>query len=155
MRPKTRICLWFEKGGLEVARFYTSLLPDSEVEIGNWPSEHEPIIVNFTLAGTPYQILNGGPRFELSPAASISVTTEDQEETDRLWTALTTNGGEESMCGWLTDRWGVSWQIVPKALEEMQTSPDQVAAERMRQAMYKMKKIDIAVLQSAFEGASL
>ena len=150
MPHKTRPCLWFEKDGLDAAKLYCSLLPDSEIETGNWPGEPEPIVVNFTLAGTPYQILNGGPHYKLSPAASISVITEDQAETDRLWSALTSNGGEESMCGWLTDRWGVSWQIVPKALIEMQTAEDQVAAERARQAMYVMKKIDIAALEKAF-----
>lgn len=153
MTPKTRICLWFEKGGLEAARFYTTLLPDSRVEPADWPGDAEPIIVNFTLAGTPYQILNGGPHYQLSPAASISVLTEDQAETDRLWDALTADGGEESMCGWLTDRWGVSWQIVPEALVAMQTAEDQVAAERARQAMYTMRKIDIAALRAAFDGA--
>ena len=109
-------------------------------------------MVNFVLAGTPYQILNGGPHYKLSQAASISVLTKDQTETDRLWEALTANGGEESMCGWLTDRWGVSWQIVPEPLIAMQTADDQVAAERARQAMYQMKKIDIAALEAAFKG---
>lgn len=152
MTGKTRICLWFEKDGLSAARFYTSLIDNSEIEPNHWPGEQEPIIVNFTLAGTPYQILNGGPHYTLTPAASISVLTEDQAETDRLWQALTANGGEESMCGWLIDRWGVSWQIVPKALIAMQTAPDQVAAERARQAMYTMKKLDIAMLERAFAG---
>lgn len=149
---KTRICLWFEKGGLEAARFYTSLIEGSEVEHGDWPGDREPIIVNFSLAGTPYQILNGGPHYQLTPAASISVLTDDQAETDRLWHALTADGGEESMCGWLIDRWGVSWQIVPRAVFAMQTSPDQTAAERARQALYAMKKIDIAALERAFRG---
>ena len=153
MSRKTRPCLWFEKGGLQAARFYTTLLPDSFVEDENWPGEDEPIIVNFTLAGTPYQIINGGPHYRLSPAASISVITEDQSETDTLWKSLTANGGKESKCGWLTDRWGVSWQIVPQALIEIQTSDDQVAAERARQAMYKMNKIDIAALQAAFNAS--
>ncbi len=153
MAHKTRPCLWFEKDGLEAAKFYCSLLPNSHVEAKDWPGEPEPIIVNFTLAGTPYQILNGGPHYKLSPAASISVITQDQAETDQLWDALTSDGGEESMCGWLTDRWGVSWQIVPKALIEMQTAEDHVAAERTRQAMYAMKKIDIAALETAFNAA--
>ena len=155
MTAKTRSCLWFEKGGVDAARFYTSLLPDSYMELENWPGDDEPIIVNFVLGGTPYQILNGGPSFRLSPAASISVLTDDQSETDRLWEALLNNGGEESMCGWLTDRWGLSWQIVPRALVAMQTAEDQDAAERARQAMYTMKKLDIAVLQAAFDGPPL
>ena len=125
-------------------------MPDSNMAEDKWWGEDEPIIVNFVLAGTPYQIINGGPHYKLSPAASISVLTKDQQETDRLWEALLTNGGEESMCGWLADRWGVSWQIVPERLIEMQTSDDQEAAERARQAMYQMKKIDIAALEAAF-----
>ena len=149
---KIRTCFWLEKGGLEAARFYTSLLPDSALENDNWPGDDEPIIVNFKLAGAPYQFLNGGPHYKLSPAASISVVTTDQAETDLLWNSLTANGGEESKCGWLTDRWGVSWQIVPKALIEMQTADDQEAAERARQAMYQMNKIDIAALERAFDG---
>ena len=149
---KIRTCLWLEKGGLEAARFYTSLLPDSALENDNWPGDDEPIIVNFKLAGAPYQFLNGGPHYKLSPAASISVMTTDQAETDLLWNSLTANGGEEGKCGWLTDRWGVSWQIVPKALIEMQTADDQDAAERARQAMYQMNKIDIATLERAFNG---
>lgn len=152
MTPKTRPCLWFESGGLQAARFYTSLLPNSRVEDDNWPGEDEPIIVNFVLAGTPYQIINGGPHYQLSPAASISVLTDDQTETDRLWDALTADGGQESRCGWLSDRWGVSWQIVPKALVDIQLADDQVAAERARQAMYKMNRIDIAALEAAFNG---
>lgn len=152
MPAKVRTCLWFEKGGLEAARFYTMLIPDSRVELQNWPGPDEPIVVDFTLGGTPYQILNGGPHYTLSPAASISVLTQDQAETDRLWDALTAQGGQESRCGWLVDRWGVSWQIVPNALIQMQTSDDQDAAERARQAMYKMTKINIAALKAAFEG---
>lgn len=152
MAEKVRTCLWFETGGLDAAKFYTSLLPNSRVEETQWPGAKEPIVVDFELMGTPYQILNGGPHFKLTPAASISVLTEDQEETDLLWEALTSDGGEASKCGWLTDRWGVSWQIVPRALIEMQTADDQEAAERARQAMYTMSKIDIAKLREAFEG---
>ncbi len=150
---KIRTCLWFEKGGLEAAKFYVSLLPNSRMD-SEYPAEpgKEPITVEFTLANAPYQILNGGPHYKLTPAASISVLTEDQEETDRLWNALLANGGEESRCGWLSDRFGVSWQIVPKALMRAVTAKDQVAAERARQAMYGMRKIDIAAIEAAFNG---
>lgn len=151
MTHKVRTCLWFEKDGAQAAHFYTSLLPDSHMEDQSWPGEGEPLVVEFTLAGSPYMILNGGPHCALSPATSISVLTETQDETDRLWKALTANGGAESRCGWLVDRWGVSWQIVPRALILMQKAEDQVAAERARQAMYKMTRIDIAALQSAFD----
>ena len=152
MTAKTRTCLWFERGGLDAARFYTTLLPDSRVDGGDSRSEAEPMIVDFTLAGTPYRILNGGPHFPQSPAASIVVTTDDQPETDRLWAALTADGGSESMCGWLVDRWGVSWQIVPNALPALLGADDRAAAERARQAMLAMKKIDIAAMQAAFDG---
>jgi len=150
---KVRTCLWFEKGGLEAAKFYVSLVPDSRIE-SEYPGESgkEPLTVEFTLAGSPYQILNGGPHYKLSPAASISVLTEDQEETDRLYSALLANGGAESHCGWLDDRFGVSWQIVPKALIRAVTAKDRVAAERARQAMLKMRKIDIAAIEAAFRG---
>lgn len=150
MTSKIRTCLWFEKEGLEAARFYTSLLPNSALDDHENKGSRYPLVVNFTLAGAPYQILNGGPHYKLSPAASISVTTEDQAETDRLWNALTENGGSESKCAWLVDRWGVSWQIVPKALLEMFKSTDREAAARAEQAMFKMKKIDIVVLEAAF-----
>lgn len=151
--PKVRTCLWFESGGQEAAAYYVSLLPDSFVETVFRPDPEGPaLIVDFTLAGTPYQILNGGPHFKLSEAASLAVLAADQEEIDRLWDALTADGGEESQCGWLKDRWGVSWQIYPKALLDMQMADDQEAAERARQAMYKMKKLDIATLEAAFGG---
>lgn len=149
---KIRTCLWFEKGGAEAAAFYVTLLQDSWVETEHALGRKEPLLVDFTLAGAPYQILNGGPHFKLSEATSISVLAEDQSEINRLWDALTADGGEESQCGWLKDRWGVSWQIYPQALLDMQGADDQEAAERVRQAMYKMKKLDIAALQAAFNG---
>lgn len=152
MTAKTRTCLWFEKNGLEAARFYVTLLPDSRLEAEHALGRPEPMLVDFILAGAPFQILNGGPHFKLSEAASISVLAEDQAEIDRLWDALTSNGGEESQCGWLKDRWGVSWQIYPQALLDMQSAEDQDAVERARQAMYQMKKLDIATLEAAFNG---
>lgn len=150
-KPKVRTCLWFEKNGLEAARFYVSLLPDSGLE-KHYAAGAEPITVEFRLAGAPYQILNGGPHYKLSPAASISVTTEDQAETDRLWSALVADGGAESMCGWLADRFGVSWQIVPRQLIRMLTDSDRQAAARAQEAMMRMKKIDIAAIEAAFSG---
>jgi len=152
MTSKVRTCLWFEKDGLDAAHFYTSLLPDSRLETEHALGRDEPLLVDFTLAGAPYQILNGGPHFKLSEAASISVLAADQTEIDRLWDALTADGGEESQCGWLKDRWGLSWQIYPQALLDMQSAVDKDAAERARQAMYKMKKLEVAALVAAFEG---
>jgi predicted 3-demethylubiquinone-9 3-methyltransferase (glyoxalase superfamily) len=105
--------------------------------------------VDFTLAGTPYHILNGGPQFPQTVAASISVLTEDQAETDRLWAALIADGGDDGKCGWLKDRWGVSWQIVPKALPRLLGSSDRTASGRVMQALMTMQKIDVAALEAA------
>ena len=152
-KPKVRTCLWFDSRGEEAARFYVSLLPDSRIETVSRPDPDGPALsVDFTLAGAPYQALNGGPHFPQTPAASIAVLTQDQAETDALWTALVAGGGKDGQCGWLTDRFGVSWQIVPAPLLEMLGAPDRAAAERAQQAMLKMGKIDIAALESAFRG---
>ncbi|MEX0338800.1 MAG: VOC family protein [Arenibacterium sp.] len=147
---KVRTCLGFEKDGAEAAAFYVTLLPDSSLETELPTDDGPPLMIDFTLAGAPFQILNGGPHFTLNEAASISVLAHDQKEIDRLWAALTADGGKESQCGWLKDRWGVSWQIYPQVLLYMQMADDHAAAERARQAMYKMKKIDIAALEAAF-----
>ncbi len=158
MTAKVRTCLWFHGKGEEAARFYVSLLPDSRID-SVWKSPSDTpsgkagtvIVVDFTLAGTPYQILNGGPMYTLTEAASISVLTEDQAETDRLWAALTADGGAPIQCGWLKDRYGVCWQIVPQALPRMLNDPDRAAADRAMQAMMEMVKIDIAALEVAFK----
>lgn len=154
-RPKVRTCLWFDSQGEDAATFYVSLLPDSRIESRSYPEPGKPaLVVEFTLAGAPYMTLNGGPLFKHTPAASISVLTADQTETDRLWAALIGNGGEESMCGWLIDRFGVSWQIIPQALPRMMGSDDKAAAMRARDAMMTMKKIDIAALEAAFNASA-
>ena len=150
---KVRTCLRFESGGEEAARFYVTLLPDSRIEsVYRTAPDQPPLVVDFTLGGTPYQILNGGPQYSPNPAASISVVTEDQAETDRLRDALTADGGEESRCSWLTDRFGVSWQIVPRALIDSLMSDDRAGSERAFQAMLGMSKIDVAGLEAAFRG---
>ena len=152
-KPKVRTCLWFDGNGADAAEFYVSLLPDSRVHTNfSRDSDKPPLIVELSLSGTPYSFLNGGPNFKLSPAASIEVRTADQEETDRLWAALTADGGQESMCGWLVDRFGVSWQIVPTPLVQMLSADDREAAGRAMEVMMKMKKIDIAALEAAFRG---
>ncbi|WP_428407843.1 VOC family protein [Hyphococcus sp.] len=152
-QPKVRTCLWFDKNGKEAVDFYVSLLPDSYIETNFTPEQSgPPLIVEFTLAGAPYMILNGGPMFKHTPAASISVLTKDQAETDRLWNALVADGGEESMCAWCVDRFGVSWQIIPERLPQLLQSDDKAAAGRAQQAMMQMKKIDIAALEAAFRG---
>ena len=149
---KVRTCLWFEKDGLAAARFYTGVVPNSALDLDPNDGE-EPMIVAFSLGGVPYQILNGGPHFRPTPAASIVVTTPDQAETDRLWDALTADGGVPGRCGWLTDRWGVSWQIVPEALPRLLGAPDRAAAGRAQDAMMQMNKIDIAALKAAFNAS--
>lgn len=150
---KVRTCLWFDTQGEEAADFYVSLLPDSFIESASRPDPTGPtLVVEFTLAGAPYMTLNGGPHFDHSPAASISVLTKDQDETDRLWAALTADGGAPGQCAWLTDKFGVSWQIVPEVLPKLMTSDDKQAAQRAHAKMLTMGKIDIAALEAAFEG---
>jgi predicted 3-demethylubiquinone-9 3-methyltransferase (glyoxalase superfamily) len=149
---KVRTCLWFEKDGLAAARFYTGLVPDSALET-DAPEGSNPIIATFSLGGVPYQILNGGPHHRLTPAASIVVTTRDQTETDHIWEALTENGAEPGRCGWLTDRWGLSWQIVPEALPRFLGASDRAAAGRAQAAMMQMSKINIAALEAAFNAS--
>lgn len=151
--PKVRTCLWFDDKALPAAEFYCSLLPDSRIDnVGRYPDGQdmmEPgkvLMVEFTLGGTPYQGLNGGPHFTLDEAVSISVSTEDQAETDRLWSALIADGGAESQCGWLKDRFGLSWQIVPKRSVELLTGPQ---AAKVWPALMQMRKIDIAALEAA------
>ncbi len=149
---RVRTCLWFDGGGEEAARFYVSLLPDSRIEaISHRTPEGKALVVQFRLAGAPYMILNGGPHYKLNPAASISVLADTQGEIDRLWDALI-EGGEAMRCGWLTDRWGVSWQIVPRILPQMFDAPDRAAAGRAQAAMMEMVKLDIATLEAAFAG---
>lgn len=145
--PRISLCLWFKGEAEAAARFYTSLLPGSEI------TSVSPVMVSFTLGGVPFLALNGGPGVEHTEAASISVTTGDQAETDRLWQALTADGGAEGRCGWLKDRFGVSWQIVPNALPELLGASDRAAAGRAMQAMLAMSKIDIAMLEQAFRGS--
>lgn len=152
-RPKLRTCLWFDNQGEEAAQFYVSLLPDSHIEKVYKPDPDAPaLVVEFTLAGAPYMVLNGGPYYKLNPAVSISVLTKDQVETDQLWEALTADGGSPSQCGWLIDKFGLSWQIIPEALPRLVGSDDKAAAQRAHNAMMKMRKIDIAALEFAFNG---
>ena len=152
LQQKVRTCLWFNGNGHEAAAFYVSLLPDSRIEGSHGPEGGPPLIVEFRLGGASMMILNGGPQFQPTPAASISVLTEDQAETDRLWGALTAQGGEAGHCGWLTDRFGVSWQVVPSALPGWLADPDPAAASRVMRAMLSMRRLDIAALERAHRG---
>ena len=151
---KVRTCLWFARRGIDAAQFYVGLLPDSRIDaVFDHGQPDDPLVVEFTLAGAPMMILTAGDMFQHSPAASISVLTKDQAETDRLWSALLADGGKESMCGWLADRFGVSWQIVPEVLPRLFNDPDTAAASRARTAMMQMRKIDVAALEAAFHAA--
>lgn len=152
MTHSIRTCLWFRDGrGREAAEFYCSLIPGSRVEsvyVGdNGFSTFS--VIDFSLGGVPYQILDAGPHFTLSEAVSISVATADQAESDRLWFALTADGGQESHCGWLKDRYGVSWQIYPKRLTELTTSPDKNVSAKAMAAMMTQMRIDIAAIEAA------
>ena len=153
-KASVRTCLWFDGRAEEAARFYVSLVPGSAIEGVHRSAPDGPaFIVEFSLAGAPYMILNGGPKYAHTPAASISVSTGDQETTDRLWAALTADGGRESQCGWLVDRFGVSWQIVPRAAVRLLNDADREAAGRARAAMMQMRKLDVAAMEAAFRGA--
>ncbi len=148
---KIRTCLWFPGNGEEAAEFYVFLIPGSKIT-STYKSDPDqpPIVIDFTLGNNDFMIINGGNEFEHSPAVSISVSTDDQKETDMLWSALTANGGKESRCGWLTDRYGISWQIVPRRLIELLNDQDREAAGRVFNKMLEMNRIDIAAIEEAF-----
>jgi predicted 3-demethylubiquinone-9 3-methyltransferase (glyoxalase superfamily) len=156
------LCLWYDKDAEEAANFYAATFPDSKVGSvhrapGDNPSgkEGDVLTVDFTVLGIPCIGLNGGPTFKHSEAFSFQVHTETQEETDRLWNAIVGNGGEESMCGWCRDKWGLSWQITPRVLTDVMTMPDKAAAKRAFDAMMTMKKIDIAAIEAAIGGETV
>ncbi len=156
MTDKIIPCLWFDGDAEAATAFYVSLLPDSRITAVNrspvdTPSgpEGSVLTVQFVLAGRQYLALNGGPNFRFTEAVSFMVMTEDQAETDRLWDALLADGGRENACGWLKDRWGLSWQITPRRLMELTTDPNTARAKAAMQAMMGMIKIDIAALDRA------
>ena len=156
---KNTICVWYEKGAEEAARFYARTFPGSSVGAvlhapGDYPSgqKGDVLTVEFTVMGIPCIGLNGGPEFKQSEAFSFQVSTADQAETDRYWNAIVGNGGQESMCGWCKDKWGVSWQITPLALTNAIRDPDATAAKRAVNAMMQMKKIDVAAIEAARRG---
>lgn len=152
MSNAIRTCLWFRDGrGREAAEFYCSLIPGSRVEkTCSSDAGHGTFsVIDFSLGGVPYQILDAGPMFTLSEAVSISVETDTQTESDRLWSALTANGGQESHCGWLKDRYGVSWQVFPRRLTELTMNADKDVSAKAMAAMMKQMKIDIAEIEAA------
>jgi predicted 3-demethylubiquinone-9 3-methyltransferase (glyoxalase superfamily) len=156
---KVSTCLWFGKDAEAAVRFYVSLVPGSSIgkiqrSPASWPGGEagEVILVTFTLGGQSFQALNGGSPASYGTAASISVACSDQAEVNRLWATLTAGGGSEMMCGWLRDRWGVPWQIVPEVLPRLLADPDPAVSERVFTAMTKMVKLDIAALERAAAG---
>jgi 2-polyprenyl-6-hydroxyphenyl methylase/3-demethylubiquinone-9 3-methyltransferase len=155
----TRICLWFDHDAEAAAAFYASTFPGSKVE----STQHAPadypdgkagnaLAVEFTVLGIPCMGINGGPVFRHSEAFSFQLTTRDQAETDHYWRAITGNGGEESMCGWCRDRWGISWQVTPAALTEGMRDADPAARKRVFESMMQMRKIDVAAIEAARRG---
>ena len=150
--------LWFEKDAEAAARFYVSLLPDSRLDnVVPLPADTPSgpagsvQVVDFTLAGQPYQAINAGPLDSFNHAVSFVIQCETQAEIDRLWNAHLENGGKAEQCGWLKDRWGLYWQIVPEGFSRMMQAGDKAAAKRAALAMLKMVKLDIAALQRAFD----
>jgi len=156
MANKNTICLWYDGTALDAGRFYAETFPDSTVGAvlrapGDYPNgkQGDVLTVEFTVLGIPCVGLNGGPQIKHNEAFSFQIATDDQAETDRLWTAIVQDGGQESQCGWCKDRWGVSWQITPRALITALSDRDPAAAKRVFEAMMAMKKIDIAAIEAA------
>lgn len=153
------ICLWFDGTAWDAANFYAQTFPDSRVGAvlrapGDYPAglQGDVLTVEFTVLGIPCLGLNGGPAFRHSEAFSFQVATDTQAETDRLWSAIVDNGGQESACGWCKDMWGLSWQITPRALTAAIADPDPAVAKRAFDAMMTMRKIDIAAIEAARRG---
>jgi len=156
--PKNTICIWYDSEAEAAARFYAETFPDSAVSgvhraPGDYPSgkEGNVLTVDFTVFGIPCLGLNGGPAFKHTEAFSFQIMTEDQAETDRYWNAIVGNGGAESMCGWCRDKWGISWQITPRAMTEAMKAGG-AEAKRAFEAMMTMKKLDVAAIEAARRG---
>ena len=158
IRSKIAPCLWFDTQAEEAANHYVSIFKNARiVNVTHYnaagPREAGMVMtVDFELDGQQFTALNGGPEFKFSEAVSLQIYCDDQAEVDYYWQKLTADGGEESVCGWLRDKYGLSWQVVPKALIEMVTDSDPEKAGRAMEAMLKMQKIDIAVVQRAYDG---
>ncbi|MEO0062798.1 MAG: hypothetical protein RLZZ08_1358 [Pseudomonadota bacterium] len=159
MTEKASLCLWYDGTAREAAEFYAATFPDSAVGAisrapADFPSGHQgdELTVEFTVLGIACMGLNGGPMFKHTEAFSFQVHTDTQEETDRYWNAIVGNGGQESACGWCKDKWGLSWQITPRALTRAMAHPDPAAQKRAFEAMMTMRKIDIAAIDAALAG---
>ncbi len=160
MIAKNTICLWFDKDAEAAARFYAETFPNSDVRAvrrapSDFPSgkKGDVLTVEFTVAGVSCLGINGGPAFKHDEAFSFQIATDDQEETDRYWGAIVENGGSESFCGWCKDRWGISWQITPRALTVAMAAGGE-EAKRAFEAMMDMKKIDVAAIEKAQRGGN-
>lgn len=159
MNDKIIPCLWFDFNAAEAVAFYLRTFGDGRIlrtsHYGDAVPQHrgKVLLIEFELFGRRYQALNAGPQHPFTPAVSLSVDCDDQAEVDRLWAALTADGGGEVACGWLTDRFGLSWQIVPRGMIEMITHADAAKAQRANQAMFTMTKLDLAAVRRAFDGA--
>ena len=156
---KLTTCLWFDGNAREAANFYTSIFPDSSIA-DNWIAptdtpgnkQGEEIVVNFKIFGHDFIALNGGPQFPHSEAVSFQIPCKDQLEIDHYWEILTKDGGQESQCGWLKDKFGISWQVISAEMNHYLVGPDSAGAQRATQAMLGMRKIDLAEMKSAYEG---
>jgi predicted 3-demethylubiquinone-9 3-methyltransferase (glyoxalase superfamily) len=161
MAARIQPCLWFDGDAEAAASFYAATFPDSAITaVHRSPSDYpagkagDVLTVEFTVLGMAFLGLNGGPAFRFDEAVSFQILTDDQAETDRYWDAIVGNGGTESECGWCKDRWGLSWQITPRALMEAMADPDRAAAKRAMDAMMTMRKIDVAAIEQARKGAN-
>jgi len=159
MTAKNRICLWYDGTAEDAANFYATVFPDTRVDsVQRAPTDYPDgkegnvLVVEFTVMGIECIGLNGGPQFPQSESFSFQVATDTQEETDRYWNAIVGNGGAESMCGWCKDKWGLNWQITPRALTNAMANPDRAAAKRAMEAMMTMRRIDIAAIEAAVKG---
>ena len=154
-------CLWFDGRAEEAAQFYVSLFPDSRIDgVSRAPADNPStaegavLLVQFTLDGRPFTALNGGPRFPFTEAVSLQVDCADQAEVDRYWEALVEGGGEHSMCGWLKDRFGLSWQVIPREMGAYLGGPDPEGARRAMEALLQMTRLNVEAMRRAYEGAA-
>lgn len=162
MKQKITPCLWYDDNAQDAAKFYASVFKDSEIgKTSNYDEasakasgqpEGSVLVVEFEIAGQKFVGLNGGPHFKFSEAISFMIDCKDQAEVDYFWSALTADGGEESQCGWLKDKFGLSWQVVPTVMSDLVTGPDHEGSKRAMAAMMTMKKIDIQKIQDAYDG---
>ncbi len=149
---KISTCLWFDGRAAEAAEFYTSTFDDSSILTSMPGPGGQVLTVDFEIEGRRFMALNGGPAFTFNEAVSLVVNCDSQDEVDRYWNALLEGGGEESQCGWLKDKFGLSWQIVPAGMPSLLNGPDPAGSQRAMEAMLKMRKLDINVLQKAYDG---